>query len=192
VSGYSVGQQILYAAIWEQRSGSPWQARSGLTATQYQQMLNDFWHQGYRLLDVSGYATWPKFPRSYFATLVLAEKDMGGFADFLSKLWEKVKGKVLEMVTAALGAAIGSLIGTDVIPGLGTIIGAVVGWVIGGLVKLLLELFGDDVFEPFGVSVSVPSLNAKFPGGTTDSPHPIRYEGYGGMYDLTYDWQLSA
>ena len=55
VSGYGVRGQDFYAAIWEKRNGSPWQARHGMTAAEYQQAFNNLAHQGYRLIDVSGY-----------------------------------------------------------------------------------------------------------------------------------------
>jgi hypothetical protein len=55
VSGYGVGGQVFYAAIWEKRSGPAWQARHGMTSAQYQQAFNDLTAQGYRLIDVSGY-----------------------------------------------------------------------------------------------------------------------------------------
>src|SRR5262249_5723081 len=106
---------------------------------------------------------------------------------------EMVKDKVIEVITAALGAAIGSAIGTDVIPGLGTIVGAAVGWIVGTIFGWLKDLFSDWVFAPFTVSVSVPSLNARWPGGQTDSLEGlIQYEGFGGTYQLTFDWQVFA
>jgi hypothetical protein len=55
VSGYGVQGQDLYAAIWEKRSGPPWQARNGMTSAEYQQVFNDLNGQGYRLINVSGY-----------------------------------------------------------------------------------------------------------------------------------------
>lgn len=128
------------------------------------------------------------FPKTYCVTLVLAEIDMGGFASFVSKLWDKVKGKVLELVAIAVGGAIGSTV-----PGLGTLVGAAVGWVIAKFFDWLIGLFGDDVFVPATVSISIPSLNARWSGGRTDSPEGIiTYKGYGGTYQLTYDWRLFA
>jgi hypothetical protein len=113
---------------------------------------------------------------------------MRGFAKFLNKLWDNVKGKVGELIAAAVGAAIGSTV-----PGLGTIIGAAVAWVIFKLIEWLIGLFGDDVFLPYTVSISIPSLNARWPGGKTDSSERwIRYSGYGGTYELIYDWRLFA
>ena len=48
------------------------------------------------------------FPKGYVATLVLAEIDSGGFNDFLKKLMEKVRERVIAYLTAAIGGAIGA------------------------------------------------------------------------------------
>lgn len=56
VCGYGINNQALYAAIWEKNNGTPFVARHGLTADQYQQAFNQYTAQGYRLTDVSGYA----------------------------------------------------------------------------------------------------------------------------------------
>lgn len=55
VSGYAVGGQARYAAIWEKSPGPAWEARHGLTAAQYQAQFNALLGQGYRLICVSGY-----------------------------------------------------------------------------------------------------------------------------------------
>jgi hypothetical protein len=55
VSGYAIGGQARYAAIWEQRPGPDWQARHGMTREQYQQTFDDLARQGYVLIQVSGY-----------------------------------------------------------------------------------------------------------------------------------------
>ncbi|MBT9312835.1 hypothetical protein [Leptothoe kymatousa] len=56
VSGYSVGDQARYAAIWVKRSGPAWVARHGMTSSQYQARFNQYVADGYRLVDVSGYS----------------------------------------------------------------------------------------------------------------------------------------
>ena len=56
VSGYAIGGEDRYAAIFEQQQGPPWTARHGLTSEQYQQTFNELTGQGYRLTQVSGYA----------------------------------------------------------------------------------------------------------------------------------------
>ena len=72
VSGYSVGGQAQYAAIWEKSSGPAWQARHGMTSAQYQSTFDQLGAQGYRLVQVSGYS-------------------VGGKAQYAA-IWEKSSG----------------------------------------------------------------------------------------------------
>jgi hypothetical protein len=55
VSGYSVGGQGRYAAIWEKAPGPAEIARHGMSSEQYQQEFDELSKQGYRLMEVSGY-----------------------------------------------------------------------------------------------------------------------------------------
>ena len=55
VSGYTVGGQDLYAALWEKDSSVAWQARHRLTANQYQTTFDQLVAQGYRLTWVDCY-----------------------------------------------------------------------------------------------------------------------------------------
>jgi AraC-like DNA-binding protein len=55
-SVYNINGQIRHAAIFERASGSAWQARFGLTGSQYQTLFDDLVGQGYRLVDVDGYS----------------------------------------------------------------------------------------------------------------------------------------
>jgi hypothetical protein len=121
-------------------------------------------------------------------TLVLAEVDMGGLPDFLNQLLNWVKAKV----TAALAAALGGAIGASGGP-VGAIIGAAVGVVVGLVFDLFKSIWEDDIFKPATVSVNIPSLNARWAGGKTDSPEGvITYTGHGGKYQVVYDWRLFA
>ncbi len=56
VSGYEVGGQARYAAIWSKASGPAWAARHGMTSAQYQAEFNSLIGQGFRLIQVSGYS----------------------------------------------------------------------------------------------------------------------------------------
>ncbi len=128
------------------------------------------------------------WPKSYFVTLVLAEKDMGGFADFLNKLLDAVKKRVIEALGAAIGGVIGSIGGP-----LMAVIGAAIGWIVGKIFEWLKAWWSDDVFPPKTVSVSIPSLTARWAGGATDSPNGVlRFQAHGGTYDVTYDWRMYA
>src|SRR6516165_275473 len=55
VSGYSVGNTDLYAAIWEQAPGPRWEAHHRMSSDQYQGQFDQLVDQGYRLKWVSGY-----------------------------------------------------------------------------------------------------------------------------------------
>src|SRR5262245_6949951 len=55
VSGYAVGEQPRFAAIWEKSAGPAWQARHGLTSAEYQSVFNTLVSQGYRVHKINGY-----------------------------------------------------------------------------------------------------------------------------------------
>ncbi|RCJ41319.1 hypothetical protein A6770_08880 [Nostoc minutum NIES-26] len=56
VSGYAVGNQDRYAALFEKTANAPaWVARHGLSSAQYQTEFNKYTAQGYRPVQVSGY-----------------------------------------------------------------------------------------------------------------------------------------
>ena len=50
-----------------------------------------------------------KFPKSYFVTLVLAEVDGGGFADFVDRLLDKVRDRILAIFEDVINAKLGTL-----------------------------------------------------------------------------------
>jgi len=57
VSGYNVGGQVYYAAIWEKSPGPPFTARHGMTSQGYQQEFDNWAGQGFCLSHVSGYSS---------------------------------------------------------------------------------------------------------------------------------------
>ena len=72
VSGYSQGNDALYAAIWD-KSGTDvaWVANHGMTSSDYQSLFDQYVKQGFRPVHVSGYvvnnvdyyaAIWDKSP----------------------------------------------------------------------------------------------------------------------------------
>jgi len=56
ICGYSEGRGARFNAIWRKQDGPAWQARHGLTSDQYQATFDQLVQQGYRLVNVSGYA----------------------------------------------------------------------------------------------------------------------------------------
>ena len=125
-----------------------------------------------------------QWPKSYFVTLALAEKDMGnGLDKHLGALVVKVQERIIEIV----GDAIGDVIGPKEM----AVVIAAVKWVIGKIYEWLKSWWNDDVFPPQSVSVTIGSLTHRWPGGTTDSPEGVvRFVAHGGTYELTYDWAV--
>ncbi len=76
VSGYNQDGKAMYAAIFEKIVNSPpWQARHGLTTGQYQVEFDKMNQQGYRPVQVSGYAVGNT---AYYAAIF--EKKVSGIA----------------------------------------------------------------------------------------------------------------
>ena len=136
--------------------------------------------------------------RSYFATLVLAEIDWGGFPDFLNKLLEKVKQEVIKALTplaTALGTTIGAMIGSG-IPILGTAIGAaigaVVGWVVGKVFEWFKSWWDDEIFVPITLRADIPSLDARWNGKSESPQGEVSWKEHSGEYHLYYDWRIEV
>ncbi|HEY8037840.1 MAG TPA: serine hydrolase [Methylobacter sp.] len=55
ISVFSLGDQPLFSAIWEQEKGLIWSASHNLTSDEYQRLFDDMSRRGYRLRCVSGY-----------------------------------------------------------------------------------------------------------------------------------------
>ncbi len=125
------------------------------------------------------------FPKAYHVIFVLAEKDMGGLPSFVNSLEDKVREEVKDRLVE-LGVAIGASGGP-----VNAIIGAAVGWVVGKVFDFLGRLWGDDIFTPQQVKLTLPSANHRFAGGRADSAdRKVTFKGHGGTYSLTYDWRL--
>ncbi|WP_419999204.1 hypothetical protein [Streptomyces boninensis] len=126
-----------------------------------------------------------KFPKGYFVVLGAAEKDSGGFAEYLDKLLDLVDSKV----TAAIAAAIGGIIGAPGGP-VTAAIGACVGYVVGRVFDFLKAWWGDDVFAPKQTSTVIASLTSRWSTGTASAKRTLEFTGHGGKYQVDYDWQL--
>jgi Polyglycine hydrolase-like, structural repeat len=54
ISGYRLGTEERYAAIWEKKGDSPWVAKHGMTSARYQKEFNELTGDGFRLVHVTG------------------------------------------------------------------------------------------------------------------------------------------
>jgi hypothetical protein len=140
------------------------------------------------------------WPKKYGITLVLAEKDYGGLASFVQKLWDQVRNavhKALEGAAKAAGVALAAFLGLPAIgPIIGQVLAAAAKWIIDKLIGWLIDLFKDDIFNPVTAWVTVPSMSARWyfangQWGSTWSPLlSASFSGFGGQYRLIYQWQL--
>ncbi len=138
-----------------------------------------------------------EYPKTFSATLDLAEKDSDGFSDFLQKLYEVVKAHIAEIMTilgAAAGAAIGTAIGGSIgaIGGpLGALIGVAAGAIIGALVGWITSALKDDIFTPQITSVTIPKAGATFNGALVSPQALLSYYDHGGAYHVSYSWAIN-
>jgi hypothetical protein len=118
------------------------------------------------------------FPKYYHVTLVLSERDHGGTAAFIERLYRLVRDRVMSAVKKA---------GVAIYEKIANAISLAVDYVI----RYLLRLFGDDPFPPRTVYVRIPSLRHRFTGGRTDSlSYRVTFKGNSGHYQLWYDWRF--
>lgn len=125
------------------------------------------------------------YPKSYFVTLVLAEVDFGGLADYVDDLLDMVRTKVAACLATAVGGAIGASGGV-----LGILIGMAVGAAVGWAFDQLKGIVEDDVFEPVTLSTIIPALTCRWNGKPETAAQSTDYSGFGGHYRVTYSWRM--
>lgn len=130
-----------------------------------------------------------KWPKMYFVTLLLAEKDHGGFSSSLDTVWKKIGDEVKKKVAAAITGALSGLVG----PAIAAAIGQIAAWIVNALVGWIIKLFKDDLFPPRVIKCKIPSFNATWSGGSkTSSVRTASFSGHGGQYTVRYYWKLFA
>lgn len=132
-------------------------------------------------------AQWPKY---YRVMMILAEKDNGGLATFLNRVYGYVRDKVKVLIAKAVSAGVSAFLGTAI----GNAIGQAVAWVVDKLINWLIGLFKDDIFKPFTASCRVSSFNMRWGcSKSTRSPYRRAYfSGFGGKYYVEYYWKMLA
>ncbi|MEL6342019.1 MAG: hypothetical protein AAFV53_02725 [Myxococcota bacterium] len=131
------------------------------------------------------------WPKKYSITMLLAEKDSGGFQSVLNKLYGIIRDELKKKIGGWVGTALEPYLG----PFISQAIGAAVAWAVDWLINWFIGLFGDDVFRPVTVTMNHVALNARFTinGRWGYSYSPWRYayfSGHGGRYRVTYRWRL--
>jgi hypothetical protein len=129
------------------------------------------------------------FPYVYTAVIALAEKDVGGFGDFLNKLWKEVGDQVKAAISQALTKAfeaLGKAFGI-----LGQIIGAIVAKILDWLIQIFKN--PDDPFDPQIVPMTLAAATLSYyaelatPQGY---PGTLTFKKDGGIYKVDYAWRI--
>ncbi|MDQ0463967.1 hypothetical protein QO010_001738 [Caulobacter ginsengisoli] len=136
------------------------------------------------------------WPHTYAAVLVMAEKDEGGFGDFLKALWDYIDEEVKSAVAGAVGAAIGAALGSFFGP-LGTALGALTGILVGLFIDWLIGLFEDDLIAARTIILYLGAATKSYYDqcGLTADPAPrftIDYNGDGGHYRTWFSLAVEA
>ncbi len=146
-----------------------------------------------KILKTFSFGSGGTFPKSYAVFLALAEKDGGGFADFLGELYDAIKDKlsvVFVAVGGAIGTAVGAAIGGAVGGPIGVLVGAAAGFILGALVEWLIGLFKDDMFVPQVAICEFGSANATFNGSLNSPLLNLHFQDHGGHYHVRYNWEI--
>jgi hypothetical protein len=121
----------------------------------------------------------------YTVSFILAEIDNGGLPDLLNDIVDWVKKKIGDEVEAAVNEQIDDST-------IAAAIAALVVLVFTEIWRLFKNIWEDDLFSPYTVTVSVPSLTAGFNGNSVSPQGVASFDGHGGKYEVLYDWQVSV
>ena len=151
-------------------------------------MVSDDFDKGETAAVDRVFASWtidtgPGWPHVYAVMIAMAEKDDGGFWEFLKALWDKVAPEVKELIATGLGAAIGGVSGG--------LWGALAGAVVGAIVGFIINAF-DNPDDILGAKTLVMTLAAATKSyydwakltAAGGWPFLANYYGDGGHYSL--------
>jgi hypothetical protein len=136
-----------------------------------------------------------KWPKGFIVTMILVEKDHGGYSEFVEKVMTKteevVKSELTKQGVAWLGAALGSP-GGPLGAAVGYIAGLVAAEVVAKVFDAIAEIFEDDIFKPLTAHLTIPGPAALFPGGVYESSdNPWWVKGHNGHYTWQTHWAVS-
>jgi len=125
-----------------------------------------------------------KWPKTYYVSMVLAERDNGGLPSYMSDLFNYTKSKVSELVEQFGVSALG--------PELGKIAGAIAVAAFQSLLDFFTEIWEDDIFPVVTAYANIKSLNHVFGSGTHTSSQKSKWvAAHGGKYTIYFDWQVA-
>jgi len=137
-----------------------------------------------------------EWPRAFFATYVLAEKDMGGLGEFLSELVDLVRVRLAAELAASLGPEAAAILLAAAVPGvvaaaIAIALMVIVFIVVIAVFEAIKRAWEDDLFEPLTVMLPIdsPAAADNFDWVSEDLWGPLNFLGHGGHYQLFYSWR---
>lgn len=132
------------------------------------------------------------FPYVYTAVIAMAEKDDGGFGDFLKGLFEGIVEIVGTMLGGAIGAAIGAALGS-----LGGPILMLVGGLIGGIIGWIVGMLKDDIVGVHTLQMGLGSYRKSYYDwakltSAQGAQGTLTFKGDGGRYEVDYTWKVAT
>jgi hypothetical protein len=156
--------------------------------------VSDDVHSGDDVALHQTFATWnidtkPDFPHIYGVVVALAERDDGGFWQWIHNLWDEVSPEVKTLVTTGVGAAIGGSVGG--------VIGAIAGAVIGAIVGFVISAFDnpDDILGTHTVMMTLADDTKSYYDwakltATGGWPFHLNYYGDGSHYRVNAAYKI--
>lgn len=141
------------------------------------------------------------WPRTFVATLLLFEKDLGGATAFLQTLWDGTKEQIIPLVTqlataAVAGAVTGTVAGVSIGGPLGAVAGFIAGVAVSALVAVIIEMSKDDLIgDPENPLITFALLENQadlWPGNLTiGQTEFFDFKGSDALYRARGHWELS-
>lgn len=138
------------------------------------------------------------WPRYYYATLLMIEKDEGNLGAVINQAVKSVDKAVSEEVAKAAAKAAtsylsymasGAAVGTA-IPLVGQAVGAAAGLAVKSVATEIKKSRKDDVFRPEEVHLELERA-PRVAGQITDSRGKATFKDFNGHYIVTYSWSIS-
>jgi hypothetical protein len=122
-----------------------------------------------------------EFPKSYFVTLLMVEKDSNNATNILNKLFDATRAQVgAHIAVAKTGSGI-----------VGDVLGKSIEKIASGVFGTIGKFLGDDALPPHNETIVISSAAHRFKNGKQEQPDVALLKGQGGKYQVNFDWRIS-
>jgi hypothetical protein len=128
-----------------------------------------------------------KYPKHYFATLLLWEKDNGDLDETFEDIFKKVTDQVAKKIATILGTAIGGVLAGPLGAAIGALVGWLVSWLMNKIVSFLIQAWEDDPFIPRTIEFIIPDANSY-----VSQPSKVFHFTGPGEYAVRYRFAVSS